>query len=444
MTGIPRQNLEAEQSTLGAMLLDKHAAAVAAVELTEASFYRQVHGRIFSVIVDLHRLGVLVDLITLANELQRRGALDEVGGQGYLMTLVNSVPGSSNIDRYCIIVREASEVRELVTLAHWLNEQGGNEGALGPNELRAQIMQTLDAQRTKAQSGMIPMADIVADVFARMEAVEAGEVFPRFPTGFAMVDDHLDGGLSPGHLVVIAGWPKMGKTTLALNIAARQAHDVKVAISSLEMAPHDLSAILIAQTAGVNARTVRKSMSTKTHISDEERQAIQDAQSSWYDRLWWIGGQRTRDVDSLIDEALRLHMRQRVDLWVIDHAQKLTSRRHHDLRESLEYCARALSDVARTSGMCIILLSQCRKQSQGANADRPPTPHDMKEASALMEEPSVAMILHRALNEDGTTKRISLDLALNRFGPSDSCEIGYDPKLQRFLDIDREHSDEGR
>ena len=91
--------------------------------------------------------------------------------------------------------------------------------------------------------------------------------------------------------------------------------------------------------------------------------------------------------------------------------------------------------------MCIILLSQCRKQSQGANADKPPTPHDMKEASALMEEPSVAMILHRALKEDGSTKRITLDLALNRFGPSGSCDIGYDEHLQRFLDLDREHLD---
>jgi len=306
-------------------------------------------------------------------------------------------------------------------------------------ELEAELIEQADATlRTGSSMGFRPISDIVREL-----SYKIGRQCKRqaFPTGFSIVDDHLDGGLRPGTMAVIAGWPGMGKTTLALGILSHQSPNTTTAITSLEMTPEDLVGTLVGQRTSIAVRRVRQAIGRTGVLRPQEEAEVDLGCAYWYERRWWIGAPDDTDVDRLIAQARAIHLRSGLHLWLVDHCQELTSETHahHGKAHELDYCVRRLGQFARSTGTCVILLSQCRKRATSSKA--PPSLHDLKETGSLQEVPSAILLLHRECSEDGLEETITLELAKNRFGPRGSIRLYFDERKQTFCHLETKRSE---
>lgn len=429
----PRNNMEAEQSLLGAVLIDQNAAAVAMAIVQPDDCYRQVHQAILRAAYDLHGQGEPVDQITLTEYLMRRGELDQCGGVAYLTTLSCSVPSASNVSRYAEIVADCAKARRVRELCLAMAERC-DDGTVSGQDLEAELVQRADSlMHLGSLGGFRPMSDVIRDLNAKIG--KDGD-HHMFPTGIGAIDANLDGGLRPGTMAVVAGWPGMGKTTLALGILSGQHPQTVTAITSLEMTPDDLVGTLVAQRTNIAVRRVRQAIGRSGILRPDEESEVGMACAYWYERQWWIGSPEETDVDGLIAQARALHLRHGLGLWMVDHCHELTSRTHASRGKTheLDYCVRRLGQFARSTGACVLLLSQCRKRptlSKGA-----PTMHDLKETSSLQEVPSAALILHRESDLEGGEDEITLELAKNRFGPRVTAKLAFDERKQVFRQLE--------
>ncbi|KKK93411.1 hypothetical protein LCGC14_2693160, partial [marine sediment metagenome] len=258
---VPPQNLEAEQSVLGAILIENHALNRAIEVISEGDFYRESHRRIYAAIVELFDKGEAIDIITVSEQLSKSGALEQVGGNAYIGSLASQVPTAANVTFHSKIVREKALLRDLLRsstdIASKVYEAAGEDAEDLVDFAEHAIFEIAD-KRTKGK--LIPMKDVVKDSFKMIEELYGKkELITGVATGIYRMDE-MTTGFQPGDLVVIGGRPSMGKTAFALNIAEHVAVDNKetVAVFSLEMATEQLVMRLLCSSARVNSNDVRR------------------------------------------------------------------------------------------------------------------------------------------------------------------------------------------
>lgn len=389
---IPPNSLEAEQSVLGAMILDRDAINTAVEIIRAEDFYKQANGYIFSCIVSLYNKNEPVDLVTLSEELKNRGIINEVGGMTYLADLTNIIATTANVEYYCNIVEEKSTLRRLIKSC---NEVIGR--AYESKEEVEEIIESaeksiFDITQGRDREGFAPISEVLLSSFAQMEerAAHRGEL-TGLTTGFIDIDYKLS-GLQKSDLILLAARPSMGKTALGLNIALNAAlkADARVAVFSLEMSKEQL---------------VQRMISSASHVDLQKIISGRLSEKEWTEVIGAMGPLSQADIQiddtagiSLLEiraKSRRLKMERDVDLIVIDYLQLMESNgRQENRQQEISAISRGLKALAKEIDCPVIALSQLSRAPE-LRADHRPILSDLRESGAIEQDADVVMFLYR-------------------------------------------------
>ena len=351
---VPPFSLEAEQSVLGAMFLEREAVLIAAEILQPEDFYRDAHRYIFQAILSLEEEGKPADLVTVTEALRRRDWLEKAGGLAFLTTLAQSVPTAANVEHYARIVEDKSILRRLIREATRII-QNSYEAAHDASAILDEAEQIiLRVSQYRDTSGFVQVKDIISAAYDRIEYLYQNKGgLTGIPTGFKDLD-LLTAGLQPADFIVIAGRPSMGKTSFALNVAQHVALEAKipVAIFSLEMSREQLIQRLLCSEAGIDGQKLR------TGFLDEEDWLLLTAAMARYSEApIYIDDSPIMTVMDIRAKARRLVQEQGQALVIVDYLQLLDGRRSLDSRQQeITEISRGLKALARELSVPVVAL----------------------------------------------------------------------------------------
>ncbi|MCR4425849.1 MAG: replicative DNA helicase, partial [Firmicutes bacterium] len=342
---LPPQNLEAEQSALGSMLLDKEAIAKVVEILVAEDFYREAHRIIFDTVVTLFNRGEPADLITVTEVLRQRNALEQVGGASYISTLANTVPTSANAEHYAKIVRNKSILRSLVAAGTQIVSIG-YEGSSEVEESLDQAEQLIFRIAQRGETGTVTdMKTVLMSTFDRIERLYTSKgAVTGLPTGFSEMDNMLS-GLQPSELIVVAARPSMGKTAFALNIAEHVGvHEEKpVLIFSLEMSAEQLAQRMLCAQAAVDGQRLRRG-----NLTQQDWDRLSKAIGRLSEAPIFIDDTPTVSALEIRARSRRLKAEHGLALIVVDYLQLIQSRSRAESRQQeIAEITRSLKALAR-------------------------------------------------------------------------------------------------
>jgi replicative DNA helicase len=426
-------NLEAERSVLGAIILDNHALNAAIENLRPEDFFLPQHQRVFTHMIALGENQQAIDLVTLTDELHRKGELEASGGAPYLASLADGMPRVSNIVHYARIVKEKAILRNLIHTTHNIQQRAfeGEEGADAILDGAESSIFALAEDRVRA--GLIPVKDIVRDNFERLEKIfKEGKSVTGIPTGYTELDK-LTSGLQPSELLILAARPSQGKTALALNvlenIAIRGGHPA--AMFSLEMSKESLLQRLVASVAQIDAHKFRTG-----HLSREDWRRMTEALGTISSAPVWIDDSGSISVLEIGAKARRLKRDKGMSLLIIDYLQLITARgRFGNRQEEVASISRALKGLAKELGIPVLVLSQLTRAPE--RDERGPQLSDLRESGAIEQDADVVMFIYRPhFFKAGATPEerevTELRIAKQRNGPTDMVRLVFRSRFTRF------------
>jgi replicative DNA helicase len=426
-------NLDAERSVLGAILLDNNALNPAVEHLRPEDFFLDQHRRVFTQMIALGESQQAIDLVTLTEELHRRGDLDASGGAPYLASLADGMPRVSNVEHYARIVKEKAMLRNLIHATHNIQQRAfeGEDGADTILDNAESSIFALAEDRVKA--GLISVKDIVRDNFERLERIfREGKSITGVATGYGELDK-LTSGLQPSELLILAARPSQGKTALALNLAEnisiRAGHPA--AIFSLEMSKESLLQRLVASVAQIDAHKFRTG-----HLSKEDWRRMTDALGIIAAAPLWIDDAGSISVLEIGAKARRLKRDKGLSLLIVDYLQLITARgRFSNRNEEVASISRALKGLAKELQIPVLVLSQLTRAPE--RDDRGPQLSDLRESGAIEQDADVVMFIYRPhFFKAGATpeerEETELKIAKQRNGPTESVKFVFRSRLTRF------------
>jgi replicative DNA helicase len=438
---LPPQNLEAEQSVLGAILLDNAAMAKAMELLTEEDFYRTAHRKVYQAMLDLSEHGEVIDQITLTEHLKTKGELESVGGSAYLAELVQVVPTAANVKYHCKIVRDKALLRGLITTSTDVIERG-YDGTVPVDELLdfaersvfSLAQGKLGRSFTELKHIIKESLDIVDTLSRRKEKVTG------VPTGFERLDD-LTAGLQPSDLIVVAGRPSMGKTSLALGMAQHAAihHQKVVGIFSLEMSKAQLVLRMLSSEARVDSHLLRTGK-----LQKEDWWRLAEAAGKLEQASIFIDDTGSLTVQQMRGKARRLLAEQkRLDLIIVDYLQLMQGRTDAESRQQeISDISRSLKALAKELNVPVMALSQL---SRAVESRKPPIPMlaDLRESGAIEQDADVVMFIYREdVYEPETERKGIADILIrkHRNGPTGDRQLVFLDKFAKFENMEEDHA----
>src|SRR6202049_643488 len=349
-------NLDAERSVLGAILLDNNALNAAIENLKPEDFFLDQHKRVFTQMIALGESQQAIDLVTLTEELHRRGDLDASGGAPYLASLADGMPRVSNVEHYARIVKEKAMLRNLIHATHNIQQRAfeGEDGADAILDNAESSIFALAEDRVRA--GLIPVKDIVRDNFERLERIfREGKSITGVATGYGELDK-LTSGLQPSELIILAARPSQGKTALALNLAENIAirGGLPVALFSLEMSKESLLQRLVASVAQGDAHKFRPG-----HLSREDCRRMTEPLGTISSSPLWVDDAGSISVLEIGAKARRLKKDKGLSLLIVDYLQLITARgRFSSRQEEVASISRGLKGLAKELQIPVLVLSQ--------------------------------------------------------------------------------------
>ena len=426
-------NLDAERSVLGAILLDNNALNPAVEHLRPEDFFMDQHRRVFTQMIALGESQQAIDLVTLTEELHRRGDLEASGGAPYLAALADGMPRVSNVEHYARIVKEKAMLRNLIHATHNIQQRAfeGEDGADAILDNAESSIFALAEDRVRA--GLIPVKDIVRDNFERLERIfREGKSITGVATGYGELDK-LTSGLQPSELLILAARPSQGKTALALNLAEnisiRAGHPA--AIFSLEMSKESLLQRLVASVAQIDAHKFRTG-----HLSKEDWRRMTEALGVISAAPLWIDDAGSISVLEIGAKARRLKRDKGLSLLIVDYLQLITARgRFSNRNEEVASISRSLKGLAKELQIPVLVLSQLTRAPE--RDDRGPQLSDLRESGAIEQDADVVMFIYRQhFFKAGATQEMreetELKIAKQRNGPTESVKFVFRSRLTRF------------
>lgn len=432
---VPPQNLEAEQSVLGAMLLEKEAIVRAAEILRPEDFYRDAHRQIFAGMLSLFEKGEAVDLVTLCEELRQQGSLEDVGGVSYITTLANLVPTAANVEYYARIVEEKAVLRQLIRTATDIvsrSYEGQEEIATLLDDAERRIM---ELSLRRSSQGFVRLKEVLMSTLDRlMQTVESGQA-TGFSSGYTDLD-HYTAGLQPSDLLILAARPSVGKTTFALNMARHVSvkHKVPVAIFSLEMSREQVAMRLLSAEAGVNQQKIRRG-----ELEEQEWQALSRGLARLGPAPIFIDDAPALSVLELRSKTRRLRSEYGAGLVIVDYLQLLRpAGRAENRQQEISEISRNLKALARELKVPVLALSQLSRAVE-QRQDRRPMLSDLRESGALEQDADVVMFLFTNAELERESQ-IEVIIAKQRNGPVGSVRMYFDRGTGLFMGLDTRHS----
>jgi len=437
---LPPQDLDAEESVLGAMLISANAISIVAEMLNPEDFYRRSHGLIFETIRSMYAEGQAVDSITVINALQGRGILEEVGGKAAVNTLASTVPAVSNAQRYAEIVRETSTYRSLIRAGTEIATLGYSR--LGePREAVDRAEQIVfDIANQRVTSDFSSIQDLLQGSFERIsELHKEGKDITGVPSGFKEID-RITAGFQPSNLVILAARPGMGKTSLALNIASHVGirEGLPVAIFSIEMSRDEVTQRLMCAEGRVDSTRLRTGK-----LAPDEWPRLTDACSRLNTAPIYIDD--TAGVTALEIKAKTRRLKTRhpdLSLVIVDYLQLMSGGARFDNRvNEISHISRQLKLIARDLEVPVLALSQLsRAVEQRGGSDRVPQLSDLRESGSIEQDADLVMFVYRDDYYDKESERqgeADVIVAKHRNGPLDKATLAYQGRYTRFANLAR-------
>jgi len=426
-------NLDAERSVLGAILLDNNALNTAVEHLRPEDFFLDQHRRVYTQMIALGEVQQAIDLITLTEELHRRGDLEASGGAPYLASLADGMPKVSNVEHYARIVKEKALLRNLIHATHNIQQTAfdGEDGADAILDNAESSIFALADDRVKA--GLIPMKDVVKENFERLEKIfREGKSITGIPTGYSELDKLLS-GLQPSELIILAARPSQGKTALALNLAENIAirGGQPVAFFSLEMSKESLLQRLVASVAQIDAHKFRTG-----HLSKEDWRRMTEALGTISSSPIWVDDAGSISVLEIGAKARRLMRDKGLKMLVVDYLQLITARgRTNSRQEEVSSISRSLKGLAKELKIPVLVLSQLTRAPE--REERGPQLSDLRESGAIEQDADVVMFIYRPnwgkmdLSPE-ERDQAEVIIAKQRNGPTDKVRFVFKSRQTRF------------
>lgn len=438
----PPQNIEAEESVLGALMLDKDAVIQVADIVASSDFYKQSHATIYEAMLELYERREPIDVLSLTNRLQDKKQLDSVGGTSYLAHLASSVPSATHVEHYARIVASKSTLRKLISAGSKITELGFREDENVNDVLNESEKMIFAVSQSHLKQNFISVKSVLTDTFERIAELHDNEGSLRgIPTGFVGLDNLL-AGLQRSDMIVLAARPSMGKTTFALDIARSVATSAKksVGIFSLEMSKEQLVDKLLASTAGVDLWRLRTG-----RLSDIDFDRINNAIGVLSEAPIYIDDAAGATIHEIRTKARRLQTEHGLDLIVLDYLQLMQGSKmsFSDNRvQEVSEISRALKGIARELNIPIIALSQL---SRAVEQRQPQIPQlsDLRESGSIEQDADVVMFIYREGVYDPESPRKNIaDILIkkHRNGPTGKVELYFDENQVSFKNLDTRHA----
>lgn len=433
---VPPQDIVAEQSVLGGMMLSKDAIADVIEQLRGRDFYRPAHEVVYEAILDLYGRGEPADAVTVAAELTKRGEIGRIGGAPYLHTLISMVPTAANAGYYARIVRERAMLRRLVDAGTRIVQLGyatdGGEVEDIVNTAQAEIYAVTESRTSE---DYVPIADTINATMEEIElAGNRGEGMVGVPTGFTDLDA-LTNGLHPGQMIVIAARPAMGKSTIGLDIvrSASIKHGQTSVVFSLEMSRSEITMRLLSAEAGVLLQNMRKGT-----MRQEDWTRLAQTMGRISEAPLFIDDSPNMSLVEIRAKCRRLKQRHDLKLVVIDYLQLMSSgKRVESRQQEVAEFSRALKLLAKELEVPVIAISQLNRGAE-QRQDKKPQMSDLRESGSIEQDADIVMLLHREdayERESPRAGEADVIVAKHRNGPTATVTVAFQGHYARFVDM---------
>jgi len=442
----PPHSVEAEQAVLGGLMLDANAWDAVADIVTATDFYRRDHRLVFEAIAEVAESRGSCDAVTVSEHLERKGRLEEIGGLAYLGTIARDTPSAANVRAYAEIVRERSILRQLVTaggeIAAAALDSRGRSAIDLVDEAERRVFEIAE-RGSHSRSGFIAVKDVLPQTIDRLDLLHQtpGEI-RGVPTGFTQLDRKTT-GLQAGDLVVIAGRPSMGKTTLAVNIAenAAIAKGVPSAIFSMEMSAEQLTLRLISSLGRVNQSHLRTG-----NFSEEDWTRIQGAMAQLSVAPLYVDETPALTPTEVRARARRLKREKGLGLIVVDYLQLMQVPGTKENRATeISEISRSLKALAKELQVPVVALSQLNRAVE-QRTDKRPVMSDLRESGAIEQDSDLILLIYREEVYDANTTRrgiADIIIAKQRNGPIGEVQLTFLGEYTRFENLVAESYGEG-
>lgn len=430
---IPPHSVDAEQAVLGGLLLVPSALDEIRDAVSEADFYRRDHQAIWRAIGAMAKRGRAIDVVTIEDQLAAQGDLDELE-VGYLVELARQTPSAANIRGYADIVREKAQLRRLIEVGTQLVNAGFDAGERSATELVGEAQSRIGGLLDSEPCELEPVAPVMQRVWDRLELrsrTESGGIH-GLRTGIDDLD-HLLGGLKAGGLYVLAARPKMGKTTLAQNIAEYCALTAKkaVAVFSFEMQPEELGDRMLASIGGVSASRIRSG-----ELDDADWSNVNRAMQRLRGAPIFVSRPRNARVEHVVAQVRRQHARNPLGLVVIDYLQLMTVV-GDNRAQGIGDITRALKLMAGELQVPVLLLSQLNRELE-KRPDKRPIVSDLRDSGSIEQDADAVVFIYRDEVYDRASRyrgTAELIVAIQRNGPPGDVRVQYIPEQFRFSNL---------
>ena len=444
-------NLRAEQSVLGAVLLEPGVLADLVEILRPEMFYQRSNGEIFSQMLRLYTAGYSLDFVTLQEAVSASGAFESPDAAvQYLTSIAETVPSVSNVKAYARIVEEKYRVRQLMLAAQSILEQS-NEESDADLLLENAEQRLYEIRSGRGQTGLTQMNDVVVDTLISLQQLSGPNrsKYAGIPTGFTGLDELLSGGLGRSDLIILAARPGMGKTSFALNIATNVAkrQKIPVAIFSLEMGKDQIVSRILSSEAGIGSQAFRTGALTSSDGKDlvHVTELLHDVPIFMDD----TSNITIPEIKAKIRQINRDTSRAPIGLIVIDYLQLMsTGKRTENRVQEISYITRNLKIMGKELNVPVIALSQLsRATEKSGRADHQPQLSDLRDSGSIEQDADIVLMLYREgyyASTSGSDTQVDADtayciVAKNRHGSTDRVPLGWDGAHTRFMNRDFVH-----
>lgn len=438
---IPPQNIEAEQSVLGSLMIDKNAIIKIGDMITPEDFYKDNHGSIYKTMLYLYEHHEPIDLLSLSNRLKETKELKQVGGQSYLASLANIVPTAANIVHYAKIVEKKSVLRKLIDNASQIVSEAYNETEEIEKTLDEAEQRIFSVSKKHVRQDFTPIKPILEEAFDRIDELHKNKGKLRgIPTGFTDLDNILS-GLQESNLVILGARPSVGKSSLAMDLARHAAvkEKVPVGIFSLEMSKGEVIDRLICAEANIDLWKLRTGKLSSTGENDDFSK-IGHAMGVLSEAPIFIDDAATMNVMTMRTMARRLQSEHGLGLIIVDYLQLMEGRGDPNNRvQEVSEISRSLKGLARELNVPIIALSQLSRGIE-SRTDQRPKLSDLRESGSIEQDADVVLFIYREdkTKSDSENKNIAeILVAKHRNGPIGSVKLFFNEQYTSFRNLDK-------
>ena len=436
---LPPQDLDAEEAVLGAMMINDQAVLTASEIISDpGEFYREAHGTVYRAILALLARSEPIDAVTVSDELERMGALEQVGGRGFIFGLSSSVTVAANVKSHAQIVRDLSLLRRVAAAGLEIAELGyGRQGDVRDILDRAESA-IFDVAQSRTTSDIVPIGGLLGDEVERISAATEQRGLTGASSGLRDLDK-ITSGFQNSNLIILAARPAMGKTSLALGIARHLGVSarVPVVVFSLEMSRGEIAQRFIATEARVDSTRMRSG-----DVRDEDWMRIQDACNRLSDAPIYVDDTAGINLMEIRSKARRLKMKEpNLGLVMIDYLQLMSSGSNEENRvQEISQISRQLKVLARDLDVPVIALSQLSRGVE-SRTDKRPLLSDLRESGSIEQDADVVMFIYRDdyYNKETSEKPGTAELivAKHRNGAVGTVDLAFMPHYTTFADLAR-------